>query len=69
MAKQELNLLKLSPAVVAQFSARPAKIVGSHTVQAQSEAVASDNAPDEILADAAAPYASAFGDRPEQSAP
>lgn len=68
MAEQELNLLKFTPAVVTQFSARSAKIVGGHTVKTQSQAVVSDDAPNEILADAVTPNASSLTDRPKQPA-
>jgi hypothetical protein len=56
VAQEKLNLLQLASTVVAQFSARPAKIAGRHVLKPQFEAVAPHNAPDEVLADAATPH-------------
>ena len=66
VAQEKLNLLQLASTVVAQFSARPAKIVGCHALKPQFEAVAPHNAPDEVLADAATPHPTRPVDRPKQ---
>jgi len=66
VAQEKLNLLQLATAVVAQFSARPTKIVGRDALKPQFEAVAPHNAPDEVLADAATPHPTRPVDRPKQ---
>src|SRR5215469_10160757 len=68
MAKQELNLLKLTAPVVAQLRTSPAEVVRGNVLQAHPLATASDHIPDHVLRDAATPYFSFPCDRSEDFA-
>jgi len=55
MSQQELNLLKLSTRQVTESGAGTSKVVGSQFVDAGPRGELSDNAPDDLFRDAAAP--------------
>src|SRR6266566_7657316 len=63
MPEQELNLFKLSAAIVAQLRAGPPQVVRCNVLQACSLAAGSDHVPDNVLREAAAPHLSPSGDR------
>jgi len=63
VAQQELNLLKLAAAIVAQLRAGPTQVVGCNVLQACSLATGSDHVPDNVLREAPAPHLSPSGDR------
>src|SRR5437016_1160434 len=63
MPEQELNLLQLTAAIVAQLRAGPPQVVRCNMLQACSLAAGSDHVPDNVLREAAAPHLSPSGDR------
>ena len=63
MTEQELNLLQLATAIVAQLRAGPPQVVRCNVLQAGSLAAGSDHVPDNVLREAAAPHLSLSGDR------
>jgi hypothetical protein len=67
MPQQELNLLQLTTAVVAQLRAGPPQVVRCNVLQACSLAAASDDVPNHILRDTFAPHLSRPGDGSEDS--
>lgn len=68
MAQQELNLLQLTAAIVAQFRTGPPQVVRRNVLQACSLAAASDHIPDNVLREAAAPHLPPSGDWSEDFA-
>ena len=68
MPQQELNLLKLTTAVVAQLRAGPSQVVRCNVLQACFLAAGSDHVPDNVLREAAAPHLSPSRDRSEDFA-
>ncbi len=69
MPEQELNLLQLTAAIVAQLHAGPPQVVRRNVLQAGSLAAGSDHVPDNVLREAAAPHLSPSGDWSEDFAP
>jgi hypothetical protein len=63
MPEQELNLLELATAAVAQLRAGSPQVVRCNVLQACSLAAGSDHVPDNVLREAAAPHLSPSGDR------
>src|SRR5438552_2635417 len=63
MPQQELNLLQFAPAAVAQLRAGSPQIMRCNVLQACSLAAGSDQVPDNVLREAAAPHLSPPGDR------
>ena len=63
MSQQELNLLQLTAAIVAQLRAGPPQVVRCNVLQACSLAAGSDHVPDNVLREAAAPHRSVSGNR------
>ena len=63
MPEEELNLLKLTTAVVTQFRAGPPQVVRGNVLQSGFLATGSDHVPDNVLGDATAPHLSESGDR------
>ena len=63
MPEQELNLLQLTAAIVAQFRAGPPQVVRCNVLQACSRAAGSNHVPHDILRKTAAPHLSPRGDR------
>jgi hypothetical protein len=68
VAQQELNLLKLATAVVAQFRTGPAKVVWCNVVQTCSLTAISDDIPNNVLRDTMPPDFSLACDRSEDFA-
>ena len=69
MPEQELNLLQLTAAIVAQLRAGPPQVVRRNMLQACSLAAGPDHVPDNVLREAAAPHLSPSGDWSEDFAP
>ena len=67
MPQQELNLLQLATARVAQLRTGSAQVMRCNMVQARSLAAGLDHVPHNILRDAFAPYPSRPGDGPKDS--
>jgi hypothetical protein len=67
MPQQELNLLQLTTAVVAQLRAGSSQIMGCNVLQARSLAAAPDDVPNHILRDTFAPHLARPGDGSEDS--
>src|ERR1700686_1218183 len=63
VSKQELNLLQLPTAAVAQLRAGSPQIMRCNVLQPGSLAAGSDHVPDNVLREAAAPHLSPSGDR------
>jgi hypothetical protein len=63
MPEQELNLLKLTAAVVTQLRTGPPQVVRCNVLEPCSLAAGSDHIPDNVLRDATAPHLSQSGDR------
>src|SRR5580704_11966864 len=63
MPEQELNLLLLTAAIVAQLRAGPPQVVRCNVLQACSLAAGSNHVPHDILREAAASHLSPPGDR------
>ena len=61
--EQELNLLELTAAIMAEFRTGPPQVVRCNVLQACSLAAGSDHIPDNILREAAAPHLPPAGDR------
>jgi hypothetical protein len=62
MPEQELNLLLLTAAIMAQLRAGPPQVVRCDMLHAHSLAAGSDHVPDNVLREAAAPHLSRPGD-------
>jgi hypothetical protein len=62
MPQQELNLLKLTPAAVAQFGTSSPQVMRCDMLQSRSLAAGLDDVPDNILRDAFPPHLSCSGD-------
>src|ERR1700752_3110183 len=65
MPEQELNLLKLTATVMAQFRTCPPQVVRRNVLQARSLAAGSDHVPHDILRDAFPPHLSHPADGPK----
>src|SRR5450631_3282950 len=65
MPEQELNLFQLAAADVAQLGASATQVMRGDMFQSHAVAVLVHDVPDEVLADAFAPYCPVFADRAE----
>src|SRR5215472_5292008 len=62
MTEQELNLLKLTAAVVAELRAGSAEVMWCNVFQANFLAAGSDHVPDNVLGETTPPHLSKSGD-------